>query len=337
MICVGLMFGANAFNIGADLGAMASATQLLFPTFSFFWLVLGFTLLSLLLEIFVSYKSYSQYLKWMTFALFSYILMAIILKIDPSTLLKSALIPTLQFNKEQLILICGFFGTTISPYLFFWQSSQEVEEDVLAGKLTVKSRQGADGSEVTKMRVDVWFGMFVSNLVSFFIIVACAATLFKHGITNISSAAEAALALKPLGGQLAYLLFTIGIIGTGLLGVPVLAGSASYALSESFGWRFGLYRKLKEAYAFYGVIIISMIIGFALNFLGINPIVALLYAAVVNGIVSPIIMITIVMLSSNKKVMGRHLNGWKTKTVGWIAVAINLLVAVGTIYALFNV
>jgi Mn2+/Fe2+ NRAMP family transporter len=232
------------------------------------------------------------------------------------------------------LLICAILGTTISPYLFFWQSSQEIEEEILKGENTIEERKGATKEEITAMRTDVWTGMFFSNLVMFFIISVCAGTLFSHGITNIQTADQAATALQPFAGRWAYLLFALGIIGTGMLAVPVLAGSASYAISESFGWRTGLYRKLHEAYSFYGVIIISMLIGLALNFIGLDPIKALIYSAVANGLVAPVILVFIVILSSNKKLMREHANGFLAKTVGWITVALMVVAGIAVLITL---
>jgi Mn2+/Fe2+ NRAMP family transporter len=202
--------------------------------------------------------------------------------------------------------------------------------------LTLEERQGTTAKAIKNMRVDVWSGMFVSNLVMFFIIVTCAATLYSHGITNITTAGDAATALKPIAGNNAYFFFTLGIIGTGLLAVPVLAGAASYALSESFGWEHGLHHELKEANAFYGIIIMSMIIGFIINFVGLDPIKALLYSAVVNGLVAPVILVLIVLLSSNKEIMGIRRNRKFTNVIGWLVVTIMVLAGVGTIVSLFS-
>jgi Mn2+/Fe2+ NRAMP family transporter len=226
-------------------------------------------------------------------------------------------------------------GTTISPYLFFWQTSQEVEEEILGGDTTIASRQGTTKGQMKKMRLDNWSGMIFSNLVTFFIIAVCAATLFKGGITNIATAADAAKALEPLAGRYASLLFTIGILGTGLLGIPVLAGSAAYAISESFGWKEGLYRRFAQAGAFYGIIILSMGIGLILNFVGLDPIKALIYSAVTNGLVAPVVMILIVLLASNKKVMGDWKSGWLSKTFGWLGTAVMVIAGVATLYSIF--
>jgi len=330
-----LLFFANTFNLGADLGAMAKATQLLWPNFSFTLLIFFFTALSLVLQIFTSYKDYAKYLKWLALVLMSYVLTAFFVHLNGREILRYAFLPHLDFSKDQIFLICGILGTTISPYLFFWQTSQEVEEEILQGRTTLKlRREETTDTEIKKMRVDIWSGMFFSNLAMFFIILTCAATLFRAGITNISTAAEAAAALRPLAGQYAFLLFAVGVIGVGLLGVPVLAGSASYALSESFGWKQGLYLKFKKARAFYGVIILSMGIGLILNFVGLDPIKALIYSAVANGIVAPIILVLIVHISDNKKIMGTRANGKTVSAVGWIATIFMIIVGVATIGAM---
>jgi len=331
-----LLFFANTLNIGADLGAMAKATQLLFPNISFTSLILGFTIITLALQIFTTYEKYARYLKWLALVLLSYVFSALNVNINWNDIFQKTLVPTIMFSKDQIFLITGILGTTISPYLFFWQTSQEVEEQILGGKTTLKLRQEeTTPQEVRNMRTDVWSGMFLSNLVMFFIIAACAATLFTHGITNITTAAEAAEALRPIAGEQVYLLFALGIIGTGMLAVPILAGSASYALSECMGWKFGLYRKLREANAFYGVIIISTGIGLALNFLGFDPIKALIYAAVANGLIAPVVLILILLMSGNAKIMGRWVNGRITTILGWLTIALMTVAGVATIISIF--
>lgn len=330
-----LLLGANIFNIGADLGAMTTAVQLVFPGLPFGPLIFIITFISLFLQIFTSYKEYAKYLKWLTLVLFSYVATGLIININWNEVMRSAVLPSLNFTKDQFFLITAILGTTISPYLFFWQTSQEVEEEILAGKTTVLARQDVTKKELANMRLDVWIGMFISNLVMFFIITVCGATLHKAGITNISTAAEAAAALKPLAGNQAYLFFTMGILGTGLLGVPVLAGSASYALSEALGWKQGLYRKLKQAYAFYGVIIVAMLVGLLINFTGLDPIKILIYSAVLNGLVAPVVLVQIVKLSSSQKIMGQHKNSKLTKTVGWLATWLMIISGLATIISLF--
>ncbi|MEN9649731.1 MAG: hypothetical protein RL094_698 [Candidatus Parcubacteria bacterium] len=331
-----LLFIANTFNIGANLGAMAKATQLVFPSVSFPLLVIGFTVLSLLLQIFTSYKTYASYLKWLALILFAYIITAFTIDLNWTAIFTQTFLPTIQFNKETILIIAAILGTTISPYLFFWQTSQEVEEKILkkSERITftgeVEDVEPITKGEIKTMRIDVWTGMFISNLVMFFIMVVCGATLFEHGITNIGTAADAANALRPLAGDGAYLLFAMGIIGTGLLAVPILAGSTSYAISESFNWRYGLYRKFREASAFYLVIIASMVVGLIMNFTSIDPIKALIYSAVLNCLVAPLVLVFIVLVSSNKKVMKQHVNKPLTTFIGW-AVTLLMFVVAGAV------
>jgi NRAMP (natural resistance-associated macrophage protein)-like metal ion transporter len=335
-MCAMALFVSNAVNIGADLGAMAKASQLLRPSLNFGMMVLGFTALSLFLQIFTPYEKYAKYLKWLALILLAYVLSAIMANLDWQQILHKGLIPHIGFSKEQMILVCAALGTTISPYLFFWQTSQEVENQILDGKSTVKERRVATApGDIKNMRVDVWSGMFLSQVVMFFIIATCGGILYANGIRDIQSAAQAAEALRPFAGNSTYYLFAAGIIGTGMLAIPVLAGSSSYALSESFGWRQGLYRPLKQAYAFYGIIIISMIVGLGINFLGIDPIKALIYSAFLNGLVAPIVLTLIVIISSNKKVMGHWTNKRSTTALGWATTGLMALAGIAGIYSLF--
>ncbi len=334
-LCIFLLLLANIFNIAADLGAMAKGIQLLLPNISFTFFILLFAVLSLFLQIFVSYKQYSKYLKYLTFVLFAYIISALSLHMDWGVILKNTLIPHFYFSKSNLILLCAALGTTISPYLFFWQSSQEVEEQILRGEKTVEIRQSKNTKrDVKDMRIDVWSGMFVSNLVMFFVIASCAMTLYANGITNIDSASDAAIALRPFAGDFAYALFALGILGTGLLAIPVLAGSASYAISEAFGWKSGLYRKLKQAPSFYGVIIFSMFMGLILNFIGLNPIKMLIYSAVLNGVISPFMIFFIIKLSSNPLAMGDFVNKKSTNILGWFTFLVISMVGLGAIISI---
>lgn len=333
-MCATLLFAANAFNIGADLGAMAKAVQLLYPQFSFVSLVIFFTVVCLGIQIFSDYARYARYLKWLAMVLLAYVASAILARLDWGQVLQAAVIPSISFEKDQILLICAILGTTISPYLFFWQTSQEIEEEILAGKKSVSARRGSNPGEIRTMRIDVWSGMLLSNLVMFFIIAACGAILFPNGITNITSAAQAAEALRPFAGDASYFLFAIGIIGTGLLAIPVLAGSTSYALSEAFRWKEGLYRPLRQAHAFYGVIIISMLAGLSMNFIGIDPIKALIYSAVANGIVAPIILCFVVLMSSNKKIMGRWVNKPLVTVIGWFVIGVMSLAGLAAIASL---
>ena len=333
--CTILLFAANTFNIGADLGAMAKGVQLLWPNSNFAVIVIGFAVISLGLQIFTPYARYARYLKWLALVLFAYVASALLAHLNWGDVARHAIMPSISFTKEQLLLICAILGTTISPYLFFWQTSQEVEEQILQGKTSIPARQADTTSkDITDMRVDVWSGMLLSNIVMFFIIAACGALLFSHGVTNIATAAQAAEALRPFAGNATYLLFALGVIGTGMLAIPVLAGSASYAFAESFKWREGLYRKLKQALAFYGIIIISMLFGLSLNFIGLDPIKALIYSAVANGIVAPVVLVFIVLLSSNKKVMGEWVNKPSTTIIGWVITLIMAASGIAAIIAL---
>lgn len=335
-LCTALLLFANVFNIGADLGAMAKGTQLMFPTINFTLLIFFFALLSLFLQIFIPYKKYAKYLKYLTFILFAYVISAFSVKINWVDVFHNTIIPSFHFSKDMIILVTAALGTTISPYLFFWQSSQEVEEQILRGEKTEEVRRAsATASDMKNMRIDVWSGMFVSNAIMFFIIAACAATLFASGITNVATASDAAIALRPFAGDFAFILFALGILGTGLLAIPVLAGSASYAISESFGWKTGLYRKLKQATSFYGIIIIAMVLGIVLNFVGLDPIKALIYSAVLNGVISPFMIFFIVHLSGDENAMGNFKNKKSTNVFGWITFVLISMVSVGAIISLF--
>lgn len=335
--CTVLLLFANVFNIGADLGAMAQGVQLIYPKIGFAFLVFLFAGISLVLQIFIPYKKYSRYLKYLALILLAYVFSAFAVHIDWSLVFHHLVVPTISFNKDEIILICAAFGTTISPYLFFWQTSQEVEEQIMKGEKTEEVRRASTTPEdIKKMRIDVWSGMFFSNAIMFFIIATCAAALFTNGITNIGTAADAALALKPFAGDFAFTLFAVGIIGVGLLAIPILAGSASYAMSEAFNWKNGLYRKLKQATSFYGVIIIAMILGIILNFVGLDPIKALIYSAVLNGIISPIILFLIVRISASEEIMGIYKTKRVGNIIGWFTTLLLFVVSITTIIFLFT-
>jgi len=330
-----LLFLANVFNIAADLGAMAAGTRLLFPGIEPKILVIGFAIVCLALQIFITYARYAKFLKYLTLALLSYVAVAFAVHLDWGDVLYHTLVPSMTFSKDQIFLVCAILGTTISPYLFFWQTSQEVEEEILRGETTIRSRRGqASAFSMRKMRTDVWSGMAFSNIITFFIFAACAGTLYAHGITDIATADQAALALRPFG-ESAYLFFALGIIGTGLLSVPILAGSTAYALAESFKWRYGLYRKLKQAYSFYGVIIVSVLLGIAANFVHLNPIRGLIYAAVANGIIAPFVLFFVVRLSGDKKIMGEHANRPFVSFIGWVTIGVMAVSGIAAIATLF--
>lgn len=333
--CALLLFSANTLNIGADIGAMAKATQLLFPDWSFVLLTVGFTLFCMFLQIFTPYESYAKYLKYLVFVLLSYVATAFLVNIDIKDLLFHTVVPSITLSKEQLFLITGILGTTISPYLFFWQTSHEVEEEIAHGKTSIRLREATTDREIAKMRKDVWVGMFVSNLVMYFIIATCAAVLYANGIFEVATAADAAAALRPLAGEYAFLLFALGIVGMGLLAVPVLAGSAAYTVAESFNWKSGLYRQLHQARPFYGVIILSMLIGMGINFIGIDPIKMLIYSAVFNGLVAPIVLFLIVQMTSNSKVVKERVNSPFQAAVGWYITGIMAFCGTATIISFF--
>lgn len=334
-LCTLMLFAANSFNIGADLGAMAKGVQLIDHGADYTLLVIGFAALMLVMQIFMPYARYAHYLKWLAMVLLAYVASAILAHLNWSSALHKAAVPTIHWTKDQLLLICAILGTTISPYLFFWQTSQEVEEEILEGKKSIASRQGSDKESVKRMRIDVWSGMLLSNIVMFFIIAACGGILFPAGITHIHTASDAAEALRPFAGNMTYWLFAIGIIGTGLLAIPVLAGSSSYAISESLHWKSGLYRNLRQAHAFYGTLIISMFVGLAINFVGIDPIKALIYSAVFNGIVAPLILATIVVIASNKKIMGDWVNKKPLTYLGWGVTGLMTVAGLAAIWSLF--
>lgn len=334
-VCALLLFAANTFNVAADISAMAAGVQLLIPGVDFIAIMIVFALACLGLQIFLSYPLYAQYLKILALVLLAYVATGFVVHLDWGAVLFHTVIPSIAFSKNELFLICAVLGTTISPYLFFWQASQEVEEEIERGKTTVRERRGSTKIEIFDMRIDVVSGMFVSELVMFFIIAVCASTLFTHGITSIGTAAQAAEALRPLAGNFAYLLFALGIIGTGLLSIPVLAGASAYALAETFHWHEGLSRKMRQAHGFYGVIILSMVVAIGIDLLGINPISALIWSAVGNGIVAPIILVCIMLLASNKKLMAARANRPSTNLAGWLVTILMAAAGIAAIFSLF--
>jgi NRAMP (natural resistance-associated macrophage protein)-like metal ion transporter len=326
---VTLLVIANGVNIGADLGAMASVGQMLVGLPFAVWLI-GLAILTLLLEIFVSYRTYAKYLKYLTLSLLTYVLVTFIVKQDWSQIFYSTIIPRIELSREYIFNLVAIFGTTISPYLFFWQASEEVEEEVAHHKLRTmgKGVPRITLGDVKQMDRDTVVGMIFSNLIMFFIIVTAASTLHLNGITNIETASQAAEALRPLAGNFAYILFALGVLGTGLLAIPILAGSASYAVAEAVGWREGLYRKFKQAHGFYGVMALATLFGILVNFTPIKPFQMLYYTAALNGILAPPLMIMILFIANNKKVMGQYTNTRTSNVMGWI---ITLVMGAGAI------
>jgi Mn2+/Fe2+ NRAMP family transporter len=292
--------------------------------------VFFFSVVSLLLQMYVPYTRYVNYLKWLTVALFAYVLTAFVAHVDWGHALHATILPSLYFNGRYFTTLIAVLGTTISPYLFFWQASEEAE-DVRDNRKehALKWAPWQAQEQFERIRVDTVVGMGFSNLVALFIILTTAATLHVAGITDIQTSAEAAKALEPLAGRFAFVLFALGIIGTGLLAVPVLAGSAAYGVAEAFKWRASLERRPREARRFYGVLAVATLIGLALNFVGINPIRALFWSAVLNGIVSVPLMVVTMLMAANPKVMGQFTLPRGLKAVGWIATLVMLAASVG--------
>ena len=323
---VTLVVVANTFNIGSDIGAMAASARLLLPNVSFGLLAVGFAAVILMLEILVSYKTYIRILKWLAMALFAYLITALLVQVPWLEVLKATFIPHIEWNKEFLFIIVAIFGTTISPYLFFWETSNVVEDEIAEHRLA----EGGGIPRITKpylkrLRIDTAVGMLFSNITAWFIIVVGAVVLNQSGVTNIENAADAAKALEPLvhsfpnAGYLAKLIFAIGVIGIGLQSIPVLAGSSSYAVAETFNWKEGLFRKFKQARGFYLVVILGTLVGLMFNFIGLDPIKALVLTAVFNGIAAVPLIYLIARISSREDIMGEHKSGLWSKLGLWIA------------------
>jgi NRAMP (natural resistance-associated macrophage protein)-like metal ion transporter len=331
---VGLVVLANTINIGADIGAMASATRLIIPL-PFAFLAISFTVIVLLLEVFISYKVYVQMLKWLALTLLAYPVTAFIVHQNWPVVIRAFFVPHIELNFGFLFIITAVLGTTISPYMFFWQASEEVEEEIAAGRLAQRGGIPHISKRfIRNLRIDNALGMLFSEVTTFFIIITAAAVLNANGVTNINTAADAARALAPLvhgfpdAGFLAQLIFAIGIVGLGLLAVPVLAGSASYALSEALGWHEGLYRRFKRAHGFYGVITIATLIGLLINFVGIDPVKALVFTAVFNGVAAVPLILLIFMMARNEKIMGEYRSGRLSNLVIGITFILMLAAAV---------
>jgi NRAMP (natural resistance-associated macrophage protein)-like metal ion transporter len=323
-----LLLVANIINLGADLGAMGAALALLIggPVMVYAGV---FAVICVLLEVFMSYARYANILKWSTLSLFSYVAVVFVAGVPWGKAITGTFIPHFTFDTAHAVALVAILGTTISPYLFFWQAGQEVEEQHRrhVKPLCVAPRRA--GAEFRRIRLDTLVGMGFSHLTALFIVIATAATLHAHGITNVESSAQAAEALRPIAGEFAFALFAIGIIGTGMLAVPILAGSAAYAVSESFGWVEGLDRKPREAKAFYATIAVATIAGLTLNYAGVDPIKALYWAAVVNGLLAAPLMVVMMLIATNPKVMGRLAVRGGLAVGGWIATLVMALVAVG--------
>ncbi|MBK7589652.1 MAG: divalent metal cation transporter [Bacteroidetes bacterium] len=320
-------FPAIVMNIGADIAGMGAVGNLLFPAIDATYFSIFFTLLLLGLIIYLPYVKIASVLKYLCIVLLVYFIVPFLYKQDFKEILKATFIPQIQFNKEFIAILVGILGTTISPYLFFWQASVEVEEMKNKKKQLVVNKK-----IIHEMQQDVDFGMTFSGLVMYFIILTTGTVLFQGGVHQIDTVEQAAMALKPLAGDMAYLLFAIGVIGTGLIAIPVLSGSLSYIFTETFGWEQGLDKKFHEAKGFYIIIGISLVLGLTLNYVGISPIKALIYTAVLYGITAPVLIAIILHIANNKKIMGDNVNSKLSNILGFLALIIMTLASGVLIY-----
>jgi len=321
---------ANTINAGADIGAIAAGLNMFVPI-PITWMIAPVALIIVALQFWGSYHLIVRVFKWLTLALFAYVGAALLAGPHWSEVIKATFIPQITWNANYLVTVVAILGTTISPYLFFWEASQEVEEEREMGRLTLAQREGATYAELRKAAWDTEAGMFFCNLIFYFVIVASAATFHASSKTNIQSATDAAQALRPLAGNAATLLFAVGIIGAGLIAVPVLTGSSAYAVAETFGWECTLNSKPHEYKHFYAVILASTLVGIGMNFMGINPMSALFWTAVINGVVSPPLLIVVMLVSNNQRVMGDKVNGRAANVLGWAATALMFAAAIGMI------
>ena len=320
-------FPAIVMNIGADIAGMGAVGNLLFPSIHAIYFSMAFTIILLVLIIYLPYRKIAVVLKYLCIVLLVYLIVPFLAKQDWVAVLKATIIPTIKFDKNFISILVAILGTTISPYLFFWQATMEMEDIKHKKKhLVVNKRIMHD------MHQDVDFGMIFSNLVMFFIILTTGTVLFNGDIHQIDTVEQAAQALKPLAGNLAYLIFAGGVIGTGLLAIPVLSGSLSYIITESFGWEEGLDKKFHEAKAFYIIIVISLILGLSLNYVGISPIKALIYSAILYGLTAPVLIAIILHISNNKKIMGKYTNGKTSNILGFATLILMSVAAVILVY-----
>lgn len=326
-LSVFLLTLANTFNVGADLGAMAEAVTLIVPI-PFYIILILMGVITLTLEIFVPYKSYAKYLKYLALILLAYIATACFVLIDWKEALFSTIIPNIVFSRDYFMNLTALLGTTISPYLFFWQASQEVEEKIMLPATPIKK-------QMHELKIDTLFGMLFSNVIMWFIIAITGATLYKQGIYSINTAQEAALALRPLAGDSAFLLFALGIIGTGLLAIPILAGSVGYAISELMGWPCSLAFAYGDGKNFYQIISLVIIMGALINFLPINSITLLYYSAVLNGMIAPILIFIILALANNTKIMGTYTNSTLSNLIGFLTGILMSIITCALITSLF--
>ena len=312
---------ANVLNIAADVAAMGEVAELVSGV-NRHLMTAGFVFASLLLQIYIPYHRYVYFLKWLALSLLAYAAVLFMVHVPWREVALRTVWPSFTMNAESAAMIVGIFGTTISPYLFFWQASEEVEDMAMHNEQPLLQDPRAAVSELSRIRWDTWSGMFYSDMTAYFIILATAVTLHVAGITDINTAAEAASALRPLAGDFAFTLFAVGILGVGLIGVPVLAGSAAYALSEALNWNIGLERKPADAKGFYGVIAVSVLAGLVIQYSPISPMKALFWSAVINGVVAVPLMVVIILMASRKSIMGKFTSGRWLIALGWIATAV---------------
>jgi NRAMP (natural resistance-associated macrophage protein)-like metal ion transporter len=325
-----LLVVANVINIGADLGGMAEVSEMVTGVRTLVWTPL-YAVFIVSLLFWSSYRRIARIFKWLTLVLFAYVLAAFLARPDWGAVLRATLMPHVEWTNRYLAVFVGILGTTISPYLFFWQAAQEVEEDRAAGRRTVRQRRGATDEDLRRVRTDVLTGMFFSNLVMYFIILTTAATLHAHGETGIATARAAAEALRPLAGAGAYWLFAIGLIGTGMLGVPVLAGSCAYAVAEAEGWRGSLDDTPRLARRFYAVVAVAMLVGLILNYVGLDAVTMLFWSAVVNGVLAAPLIVLVVLLTSDHAVMGGRVNPPLLRWLGWATAVVMTAATVGMV------
>ena len=319
---------ANTINAGADLEGMGASAQLLWRGPAVLWIaVFGAALIAI--QVFLSFKRFATIVKWLTLSLFAYIVTAFVVRPPWLHVLQHLALPAIHLNAAWLTTLVGVFGTTITPYLFFWQAGLEIEDEEAHGRRTVESREGATRQEIGDMHLDVNFGMIFSNLVAFFIIVTTAATLGAHGLHNISSAQDAAKALEPLAGHFASWLFAAGMIGTGLLAIPAFTTSSAYIVTEAFGFREGLNEKVRDAPQFYALIVVGMLVAISMGLFRVDPIAALFWSAVINGVVAVPLLATIVVLASDRAIMGRWASSALARVWGWATVIVMGLAAIG--------
>jgi len=328
-ILVGLLIVANTINIGADLGAMAAALKLLLDAPTVIYIV-GFAVVTVMTEVFMRYSRYASVLRWLTLSLFAYVGTVFLVGVPWGTVAKNLVLPHISLAGNYLTVVVAVFGTTISPYLFFWQAGEEVEdekEDAKARPLIQAPPQAP--KQMARIQLDTLVGMGLSNIIALFIMLTTAATLNAHGVKNIETSSQAAEALRPIAGEFAFTIFALGIIGTGLLALPVLAGSAAYAVGEAMHWRVGLSQRPSRARAFYGTIAAATVVGAALNFTALDPIKALFWSAVINGVAAVPIMGMIMVMGSRRAVMGQFTLKPLLKTLGWLATLVMTAAAVG--------